>query len=142
MQTVCPITDKRINENVARLNALFVVILVLSFILTKSWIFLVILIADFFIRGFIDSKYSLICIISKWIALTLKAKVKIINAGPKIFAAQVGLVLSILSLLFFQFQCNVFCYIIAGVLGLFSFLESAFSFCVACKLYPFFRKID
>lgn len=142
MQTVCPITDKRINENVARLNAFITVLLVLSFLILKSWFFLVILIGDFFIRGFIDSRYSLICIISKWITQTLNIKGKLINAGPKIFAAQVGLVFSVVSLLSLLLHYNIFTLVFVGVLGVFSFLESAFGFCVACKLYPFFRKIS
>jgi len=142
MQTVCPITDKRINKNVARLNAFLTVLLVLSFFISRSWYFFVILIVDFFIRGFIDSRYSLICIISKWITQALNIKGKLINAGPKIFAAQVGLVFSVFSLSFLLLHYNIFSLVFIGVLGVFSFLESAFGFCVACKLYRFFRKIS
>jgi hypothetical protein len=64
------------------------------------------------------------------------------NAGPKIFAAQFGWALATITLIAFSFGCSYVCLIVAGVLGLFSFLESAFGYCVACQLYPFFHKMD
>lgn len=140
MQTVCPITDKRINEQVARLNALVTVLLVALFIALNFWGGLLLLVIDFMIRGFVDSKYSPICQMNKWIAQKTNMSAKLVNAGPKIFAAQVGLFLSTAALISFSFNCNYLCYGIAGILGFFSFLESAFGYCVACKLYPFIRR--
>jgi hypothetical protein len=141
MQAVCPITDKRINERVARINALITVLLVASFIIFKFWGALVFLAIDFILRGFFDSKCSLICITSKWIVSRFKIGGKFMNAGPKIFAAQVGMVLSIIALTLFISGFRFTGLITASILGLFSFLESAFGFCVACKLYPLFRKV-
>jgi hypothetical protein len=139
MQAVCPITDKRINERVARINALITVLLVASFIIFKFWGSLVFLAIDFILRGFFDSKCSLICITSKWIVSRFNIGGKIMNAGPKIFAAQVGMILSIIALALFFSGFQISGLIVASILGLFSFLESAFGFCVACKLYPIFR---
>lgn len=141
MQAVCPITDKRINERVARINALITVLLVASFILFKFWGALVFLAVDFVLRGFFDSKCSLICITSKWIVTHFYLGGKVMNAGPKIFAAQVGLVLSVVSVTLFLSGFQIVGLIVASILGLFSFLESAFGYCVACKLYPLFRKV-
>lgn len=95
---------------------------------------------DFLIRGFVDSKYSPICTMNKWIARKLNFSKKMTNSGPKIFAAQIGLVLSAVSLIAFAFNCGTICLVIAGILGFFSFLESAFGYCVACKLYPLIRR--
>lgn len=142
MQKICPITDKRIDERVARLNGVFTVLLVALFIAFNFWIGLLILIVDFAIRGFIDSKYSPICQLSKRIAKGFNSESKLINAGPKIFAAQVGLFLAAVALFGFAAGCSTFCLVVAGVLGFFSFLESAFGYCVACQLYPLFRKIN
>lgn len=142
MQNICPITDKRIDERVARLNGVFTVLLVALFIAFNFWIGLLILIVDFSIRGFNDSKYSPICQLSKRIAKGFNFESKLINAGPKIFAAQVGLFLAAVALVGFAAGCSTFCLVVAGVLGFFSFLESVFGFCVACQLYPLFRKIN
>lgn len=140
MQNVCPITDKRINEQVARLNAFFTVFLVLLFISFRFWPGVAFLFIDFLLRGFVDSKYSLMAVASKWISKQMNLSPKMINAGPKIFAAQVGAFLSIFILTAFAMGCHNICLVIAGVLGVFSFLESAFGICVACKLYPLIRR--
>ena len=141
MEKFCPITVKQTTEQAARLNAFFTVALIAAAILTKSVWPAVFLLIDFFIRGWIGSKYSLVCISSKQIIKVLKMNVKTINAGPKIFAAQVGVFLS----------AGVVACFLAGVSGVgcvfgvvllaFSFLEGAFGICVACKLYPYVSKI-
>lgn len=140
MQTVCPITDKRINERVARLNALATVVLVVLFVIVNFWGGMLLMVIDFAIRGFVDSKYSPICQMNKWIALRLDLSPKMMNAGPKIFAAQVGLILSGIALVAALTGFSELSLVVAGILGLFSFLEAAFGFCVACKLYPLIRK--
>lgn len=141
MQTVCPITDKRINERVARLNGLVTALLIAVFFIFNFQIALWALMIDFAIRGFIDSKYSPICRMNIWIANKLSLSPKIINAGPKIFAAQVGLFLTIIALLSTMTNFATICLVASGMLGFFSILESFFGYCVACKLYPLFRKI-
>jgi hypothetical protein len=142
MQAVCPITDKMINERVARINALITVLLVASFLIFKLWGALIFLAVDFILRGFFDSKCSLICLTSKWIVSRFNIGGKVMNAGPKIFAAQVGVVLSIVALALFISGFQISGLVVASLLGLFSYLESAFGFCIACKLYPLFRKIN
>ena len=140
MQAVCPITNQRINEQVARMNALFTLFFIVTFIVFKFWIGLAFLMVDFWIRGFIGGKYSLLNRMNMWVVSQLNLSPKMINAGPKIFAAQVGTVLSSVALLGYFMGCSFFCIIIAGILGFFSFLEMAFGYCVACKLYPLFRR--
>ncbi len=142
MQTVCPITDKRINERVARLNGLVTALLIAVFFVFNFQIALWVLMIDFAIRGFVDGKYSPICRMNIWIANKLNLSPKIINAGPKIFAAQVGLFLTIIALVSTMTNFTTICIVFASVLGFFSFLESFFGYCVACKLYPLFRKIS
>lgn len=142
MQAVCPITDQRINEKVARLNALFTFLLVIAFIVFKFWIGLAFLMVDFTIRGFINGKYSLMTKLNLQLVKALNMSPKMINAGPKIFAAQVGLVLSLTALIGFSIGCSSVCLVVVVILGFFSFLEAVFGYCVACKLYPIFRKIN
>lgn len=142
MERLCPITDKVVDENVARLNSASIVVLFVLFYITKSPIFVAIAFADFIIRGFWDASYSPITMLSKYIIQQLKLNPKRINAGPKLFAAQVGATISGI-VLFCSITgfSSIGCYF-AGILVFFAFLEGAFSYCVACKLYPFFRKIS
>jgi len=83
------------------------------------------------------AKFSLVAISSKNIAKYLHVKELLINAGPKIFAARIGLILSSLIVISYLLNAKILAMIIAGMLGLFSFLEAALGFCVACEIYPY-----
>ena len=140
MSEACPISFNRIDENVARINgALTVATLALAVFGGLHWL-LPLLGADFFIRGFLEPKYSLFAAISRKALAALKATPRMTNAGPKIFAARLGFVFCVLiSILYFagyDRTANLF----ACVFMLFAFLEAAFGFCVACKVYPLLLK--
>ncbi|HPR30818.1 MAG TPA: DUF4395 domain-containing protein [Prolixibacteraceae bacterium] len=141
MQKFCPITSSGVLEPVARLNAFLTFLFALFFVVFDFWAGMAFLAIDFLIRGFWGSSYSLLAQISASFVRIARIKGRMINAGPKIFAAQVGLVLSSSSLIFYALDCGWICYGITLVLALFSFMEAVFSFCVACKLYPLVRRI-
>ncbi len=64
---LCPVSDKKINERVARLNGAFTVLLLIVSGLTQSIFPVIFLAADFFLRASDYSKYSLIGISSRGI---------------------------------------------------------------------------
>ena len=138
---LCPVSDKKINENVARINGAFTVLLLLLSGLTHSIIPVVFLAADFLLRASDYSGYSLVGISSKGIVRYFGLNENIINAGPKIFAARLGFVLT--GLIIFSFILNAYIPAIAlgGVLGLFSFLEASFGLCIACEIYPYVYRL-
>lgn len=142
MQKLCPISYNNIDENVARINSAVVILMFGLYFLTLSPIILAIIFADFIIRGFIDGKYSLLSNFSRFVLRTLRIKPKMVNAGPKLFAAQVGTFISGGILICALSGYGTTGCWLAGILMFFAFLESAFSYCVACKLYPLFRKIN
>ncbi len=116
---------------------MFTVFLVAGFFITKNVFFMAFLAIDFFLRNADLAKYSLVAISSKSIIKYLPLKELFINAGPKIFAARIGLILSSLIIVLFILNLKIPALVIAGILGLFSFLEAAFGLCVACEIYPF-----
>ena len=141
MERFCPITDRYIDENVARLNATILILLYALFFLTQHWGIALFVFFDFLIRGFLNPQYSLITSFSKMLLRLTPIKPKVQNAGPKIFAAQIGTFLSGAVLIcsitgFSSYGCFV-----GAILVFFAFLESAFAFCVACKMYPYFVKL-
>lgn len=138
---ICPISDKRINERVARVNAAFTVFLLILFGFTDSVFIIFFLTFDFLLRATSYSKFSLVGVSSRNIVRYLPFDIHLINAGPKIFAARIGLVLSSLIILANLTDIGWLAFGIAGILGLFSFLEAAFGMCVACEIYPFAYKI-
>jgi len=138
---LCPISDKQINEKVARFNALFTVILILAFSFSSGIILAIFLTLDFLLRATDNSKYSPIAKLSVAIVKYSKIESSNINAGPKLFAARIGLLFSSLILISTVLNASVLALSFTAILGFFSFLEAAFSFCVACEIYPFIYKL-
>jgi hypothetical protein len=137
---LCPISDRLINEHVARLNAAFTLFFFIGFAFTGSLWPLAFIFVDFLLRGTSYAKYSLIGISSRQIVRVLPLEDALINAGPKIFAARIGLLLTGIALLASISGANAFTLGVIVILGLFSFLEAAFGFCMACKIYPLLYK--
>jgi len=136
----CPISNKKINEKVARLNAGFGILLLIVFALTQNILPILFLGLDFFLRSSDFVIYSPIRRVSQFVAKSLNLKPQFINEGPKRFAARIGLFFTILISIALILQAPVVTLVIAGVLGLCSFLEGVFGFCVACEIYPFVYK--
>lgn len=138
---ICPISNKKINETVARLNGFFTVLFLLTFAFTGNILVISFLVIDFLLRSTDLSKYSIFAILSKSIARNLALKENFINAGPKIFAARIGLVFSISILFSALLGFSTAAYVFTAVFGLCAFLEAAFGLCVACEIYPLVYKL-
>lgn len=134
---ICPISDKKVNEWVARVNGAFTVLLLIFFVFTGLWFIPAFLAIDFLMRSGSLFRFSPIGFSSRNIIKLLLVEELLINAGPKIFAARIGLVLSSIILVASVTGFNVLAQSVAGILGLFSFLEAVFGFCVACEIYPY-----
>jgi len=136
MVEVCPVNERQINENVTRLNALVTFLVVSVFLFTPfRWIILI-LPVDFLLRSLWRGRFSPVATLNKWIVQVFHLGESLINEGPKRFAAQIGLVLSASTVLFYLSELHLMAFIIAGILVFFTFLEAAFGYCVACKIYP------
>lgn len=141
---VCPVSNELINERVVRLNSLFVVLFVTGTIFLKMPELLLLLIADFFIRGFTKTSFSPLGTASRFIAQSLKLSSKNIDKAPKIFAARLGFVMTLIMTLFFLFNFHTVGLFIAGMLIFFASLEFVFGICVGCIIYswvvlPFYK---
>lgn len=134
---ICPISDKKINERVARVNGAFTVLLLILFGFTGQLFIPAFLAIDFLMRSGNLSKYSPVGFSSRNIVKLMSLEELLINAGPKIFAARIGLVFSVIILLASLIGLITTALVFATALGIFSFLEAVFGICVACKIYPF-----
>lgn len=137
MIKICPVSFKLINENLSRLNAVFTAIMSVFYILTASPVFLIVIAADFVLRNIFEGRFNPIIRFNRYVIQAIHIRQHMINAGPKIFAARVGLVLSLLGTILLYTGNTTFSISVAGILTFFSFMEAAFNFCVACKLYPY-----
>ncbi len=138
MVKICPVSNRQMNENVARMNAFFTVLFVSGFFITGNSVFPVILFFDFLFRNIYEGRLNPVVHLNRYMVGVLFMEKRMINAGPKIFASRVGLLLSVLGtvlLIAVSFKAALVPF---SILGIFSFLETAFGYCVACKLYPYF----
>ncbi len=142
MNKICPISNQRNDTWVARINALFLLMISIVYLFTQTGWVLAFVCIDLITRGFFDSKYSLIAIMSKQIVKLSGLKPKWVNAGPKIFAAQVGAFFAFFSMLFLLFDSYIISKFLVSILAFFAFLESFFGYCIACTLYPFLRRTE
>jgi hypothetical protein len=142
---VCPISDQRVNEYVTRINALItIVVVVFAFGLNTAFL-IVFLMADFFIRGFTDMKFSPIGWVSYSMSNALNLSVKMIDKAPKIFAARLGFLMTSLLAGLFILQFPLAAMVVAGILIFFAAMELVFGVCVGCLIYtylilPFYKK--
>ncbi|MDD3320522.1 MAG: DUF4395 domain-containing protein [Paludibacter sp.] len=137
----CPISNKKIDDHVARINSSLTLALLVVFITTGNIIPILFLFVDFALRSGKLSRYSVLSYISKKILKVITLKPEMINAGPKIFASRIGLFFTVTIIVFTVFGIDSMAYIFSGILGFCAFLESFFGFCVACQIYPFVYKL-
>jgi hypothetical protein len=137
-QIVCPISNDQINERLTRLNAFFVIILTVAAIISQSPVFMLFLLVDFYMRAFTKSKLSPISMTSKLIADVLRLSEKAIDKAPKIFAARLGFLMTLVITFLFFMQLNTAAIIISGILVFFATLEFLLGICVGCIIYTYF----
>ncbi|MCI5144784.1 MAG: DUF4395 domain-containing protein [Candidatus Electrothrix sp. AR3] len=136
MNLMCPVSFKQINENAVRINAVLAIISILLFLFTSwKWIILIVA-ADFFIRGFLNPQYSLFANISKKILHLLKKKPAMVDACPKIFAAKIGFLFCCILIGSWLFHLDTVAMLAGFIFMICAALEAIFKFCVACKIYP------
>ena len=137
----CPVDFKMVDKNIIRLNALIIFSLLLLFVVTGNTLILTIIMADFIIRVFFGLKYSPFCYCIKKLLHLAGTKPHKINAGSKIFAAKIGLLFSVLIMLFILLDMHVTAKVIAVIFLIASGMDVFFDFCIACKLYPYYRHL-
>ena len=82
MNTMCPVSFVKVNENAVRITAAQAVLAILLFLFSSwKWIILIVA-ADFFVRGFGKPEYSLFAKVSKKILEIVKVKPVMTDAAP------------------------------------------------------------
>uniref|UniRef100_UPI0032172677 DUF4395 domain-containing protein n=1 Tax=uncultured Draconibacterium sp. TaxID=1573823 RepID=UPI0032172677 len=136
-QIVCPISNEKINEQITRLNALFGTVLVVLGFTLNSVLFFAFLLTDFYIRAFTKLKYSPVSYTSHKLANTLNLAKKDTDKAPKVFAARLGFVMTLLITALFFSGLNTAALSIGGILIFFASLEFALGICMGCILYTY-----
>ena len=140
----CPVDFIQVNENRVRLTALwvFLLLVVTLLILKLALPLFIFLIIDFFLRAFNFGKFSPLNILSGIAVKQFKIPNKPIDQAPKRFAAGIGFVLSVTTvvLIITDFPKTVF--VLTVIFASFAFLESFLSFCAGCYVYSFLQRLN
>jgi len=131
----CPISPKRVDENVARLTAAFVLAITIVGLSLRSPLLMTGLAVDFALRTFGFARFSPVRAAAQWGRDLLSLKPKPTDAAPKRFAAGIGLLFSSFIAMAFLVDWNVPGLVAGIVLATCAFLESALNFCVGCYVY-------
>lgn len=137
VSVICPVSEEKINENVARIVAFFTILIVLIGIYFKSPLVLAALAIDFSLRAFTSGQYSPLKYISKRFSNYLGITPKIVDAAPKKFAASIGVFFTISVAGLFWFSHDISADLLAAVLLICAGLESFKGFCVGCITYTY-----
>lgn len=138
---LCPISDRKIDNHVARFNGAFTLLFLAAYFFTGSIFPVLFLLIDFSLRSGRGSRYSAFSFLSRQLVKLFSLKPEPINAGPKIFAARVGLAFTIGIIVSWLAGSPLSGYAFAAVFGTCALLESVFNICVACQIYPFVYKL-
>ena len=136
-ELICPVSPERVDENRVRVTALGVVILMGSYLITGNAVFPAILVVDFFIRAFTRLPFSPLSWLAHHTVKLIGTQPVLIDKAPKVFAARIGMTLTLLTTLGALFNWYLMSYIMGSVLILFAFLECGLNFCMGCWVYTY-----
>ncbi|WP_430972496.1 DUF4395 domain-containing protein [Sunxiuqinia rutila] len=133
----CPISDERINEQVPRVTALLVILTVIASFAFQLPVLMALVAGDFFIRAFTKLKFSPLSCLAYWMVKWLKIPAKPIDKAPKVFAARMGFVMTVMITVLLGLNFSLAAMVVAGILLFFASLEFAFAFCAGCTIYTY-----
>jgi len=137
----CPISADLINTKLTRIYSIITFLAISIYLFTPFKEVIYISASDFIIRVLFGIKYSPICYLIKNGLKISRVKIHMVNAGPKKFAAKVGLVFTVLMSIGIILNFKI----LSSVLGTISFIaigaEAFFGFCIACYIYSFIPNI-
>ena len=144
MGAACPVALIRVDEYQVRMHAFLVMLAAVGFVWSGSGWLLALLLYDFGIRVLFSPKGSPFYQASRGIVALLPLAAKPVDAGPKRFAAKIGLVFVIGGMVcFVSGYAGGSCWLM-GLMALFAALEAACGFCVGCRIYtlllPLFKQ--
>lgn len=143
----CPISGEKRDNTTVRFVAGFVIIVAVSALIVAllgstqtASIITGILAIDFIIRAFIKPKFSPLATLARGTVSVLKLPKKMVDNAPKVFAARIGVIFSVVTTVLFAAKLLYAGIVVLAVLLLCAALESFFSVCLGCWMYSLLPK--
>jgi hypothetical protein len=141
MSNACPLNFTKVDSNVSRFSALFVSLLVLTYLYTDNLYILIFLAIDFILKLFLNPGISPIMMLAEFLKGVFKVRDKYTDGGAKKLAGYFGLFF-VLSLILAHFLHNWMLTLSIAVIFLAcSLLDVFFNYCIGCKIYFIIKKI-
>ncbi len=137
----CPIAQESVDESVVRTHACFIALLAVLFLVTSNALAVFALLYDFAVRVAGYKKLSPLYLLSSFVAKRLSLEKRPTNAGPKNFAAKIGLIFAVASSLFVIVGFTQTASVLILILLICALLEAIFSYCVGCQFYIIIQSI-
>ena len=132
---ICPISSERIPEHLPRITAFFVISIIIAYIITGFVPLIIFLSIDFFLRSFNLSRISIIHHLATFTSTAFKLKSLSIDKAPKLFAARLGGIMSLLIIVLHFAGAPHGAITLSILLAGLSTLECVLGFCVGCYMY-------
>ena len=134
---VCPISTERVNSTLTKVYSIFTLSVITLFLFTPFKEIIYVSAADFVIRIFFGIRYSPICTLIKFGLKVGNIPTHMINAGPKKFAAKIGMLFTVVISIGVIYNLPILSLITAVVAFIAIGAEVFFDYCIACKLYTY-----
>lgn len=134
---ICPVSSERVDENRVRVTALGVILLMGAYFATGNALFPALAAADFYLRAFTKLPHSPIGWMAKQFVKRMGTRPVWIDKAPKIFAARIGLLLTVITTAAAMLGWSLAAYLTGSTLVLFAFLECGLNFCAGCWIYTY-----
>jgi hypothetical protein len=142
MSAQCPISQRRVDGNVARLNG-FVTFAVMLAAVLSPWHWLSVALAgDLFVRAFVDPELSVSGRLIGTVLTAMHVEPKPTNAGPKMFAAKIAFVLAAGYAVLYVAGAPLAAAVLGLILAFCSGLEAFVGFCLGCWMYQYIPHRD
>lgn len=141
MSASCPISLKRIDSHLVRIIALQVILVSLLLLWSGNLFFSALLLFDFLVRTLELKQLSPFATIAKLVIKQLNITPKPCDEAPKRFALYLGLGIIGFFTLLFIFGFSKVATLLVGILVVCAFLETAFDYCIGCKIYQYIQLI-
>lgn len=136
----CPISGVKVDESAVRINSFLVVIGTMVAIFFESGVIAGLFFVDFLVKC-ANPTLAPLSVFSGFLARSFGVKKKFVDYAPKRFAAFIGALLFGAALFaLFSGQSSIFCALLTIVVFC-AVLESAFAYCVGCKVYAVFTSL-
>jgi hypothetical protein len=143
----CPISGEQRDNNTVRFVAGFTLIIAVVALFIANLVgtlpaavIIGLLAIDFIIRAFIKPKYSPLATLARGTTSALKLKKVMVDSAPKVFAARIGVLFTVVSTILFLLGLALAGSIVLGILIICAFLESVLNFCLGCWVYALLPK--